>query len=44
MTRTHGTVARTDGDQIETTTVTDGGNRRQSTNPAKALLEDAAGL
>ncbi|MFB6176409.1 MAG: hypothetical protein ABEI99_04570 [Halobaculum sp.] len=44
MARTQTRSDDSDDEQTETTIVTDGGNRRQPTDPAKALLEDAAGL
>lgn len=43
MARTQDETARTDDDYDETI-VADGGSRQTPTDPAKALLEDAAGL
>jgi hypothetical protein len=42
MARTRSEDTRTDADDRET--IADGGTRREPMNPAKALLEDAAGL
>jgi hypothetical protein len=42
MARTRDGITRTDADDRET--IADGGSRQEPANPAKALLEDAAGL